>query len=163
MYPTLAAIGGAKLPNPQKHPLDGASFAGILRGGKAEQNGKTIYWHFPGYMDNRAVSVTSVIKNIGADRYKLLYFYEPRRYELYKLSADIGEKNDLLEGKPSAATMATATELRTDMLAWLAKMNPPAMKYRADGKPVPGPVPFAEATRKPNGVTDVVPRRAAKK
>ena len=103
-------------------------------------------------MDDRAVPVTSVIKNAGADRYKLLYFYEPRRYELYKLSADIGEKNDLLEGTPGAGVMAIATDLRNDMLAWLAKMKPPAMKYRADGKEVPGPVPFAEATRKPNGV-----------
>ena len=163
MYPTLSAIAGAKRPDPKAHPLDGESFAGVLRGSQAELRRKSIYWHFPGYMDDRAVPVTSVIKNLGADRYKLLYFYEPRRYELYKLSADIGEKHDLLEGTPGANVMATATDLRDDMLAWLAKMNPPAMKYRADGKQVPDPVPFAEATRKPNGVNHAARRRAAKK
>jgi arylsulfatase A-like enzyme len=160
MYPTLAAIGGAKLPEAKVHPLDGESFAVILRGSQAEMHRKAIYWHFPGYMDDRAVPVTSIIKNTGGgDRYKLLYFYEPRRYELYKLSADIGEKNDLLEGKPDASVTAVATDLRNDMLAWLAKMKPPVMKYRAGGMEVPGPVPFAEATRKPTGVREGQNRR----
>jgi len=162
MYPTLSSIAGAKLPDPKAHPLDGESFTGILRGSRTELQRKSIYWHFPGYMDTRAVPVTSVIKNVGADRYKLLYFYEPRRYEMYKLSADIGEKNDLMEGAPDRSVMAIATDLRNDMLAWLARMNPPAMKYRADGKEVPGPVPFAESTRKPTHVQDRPARRAAK-
>jgi hypothetical protein len=42
-------------------------------------------------------------------------------------------------------------------------MNPPVMKYRAEGKEVPGPVPFAEVTRKPNGVKDGTTWRAAGK
>ena len=70
-----------------------------LRGSQTELKRKAIYWHFPGYMDNRAVPITSIIKDIGPDRYKLLYFYEPRRYELYKLSADIGEKNGPAGGR----------------------------------------------------------------
>jgi hypothetical protein len=59
--------------------------------------------------------------------------------------------------------MSIATDLRNDMLAWLVKMNPPVMQYRADGKEVPGAVPLSEATRKPTGIDDVSHRCAARK
>src|SRR5262249_34102147 len=70
-YPTFAAFARAKLPDAKQHMLDGESFAGILRGQKKRLDRQAIYWHFPGYLDTRAVPCSTIIKDRGGKRYKL--------------------------------------------------------------------------------------------
>jgi arylsulfatase A-like enzyme len=154
LYPTFAALGRAALPDSNRHTLDGVSLDGVLRGKEKTPTGRdTLYWHFPGYLDTRAVPCSSVVKDRhaaeggGGKRYKLMYFYEDRHYELYCLSDDPGEDKNLLAGKdaPTGAIRGVAEDLRTDLSGWLARIAPSYPTDPATGKAVPSPVPFGEA------------------
>lgn len=142
IYPTLAEFAGANLPEASMHPLDGESLAPILLGKSDKLKREAIFGHFPGYMDSRSVPTTYVVRSFGTDQYKMLYFYETQVYELYNISKDIGESNNLLDGKPSSEIKKVAEILRNDILLWLEKMTPEPMTYRSTGKSVPLPIPL---------------------
>ena len=141
-YPTLVEMAEAKLPDSKLYPLDGESFVPILVGQSAQLKRKAIFGHFPGYLGNRSKPTSYCIKNIGNERFKMLYFYENQTYELYKINTDLGETQNLLLGKPSEKLMIIANTMRDEMLAWLIKMKPEQMTYRSSGELVPLPKPI---------------------
>lgn len=116
--PTLAELSGAKLPKNQ--PVDGTSFVPLLKGKNLKK--RAIFWHYPLYLTgnncNRGWQGDKVLPIYGTNKmnwravpasaimkgdWKLIYFYEYERYELYNLSNDIGETNDLSEKNPKKA------------------------------------------------------------
>ena len=101
-YPTLAEI--SKLALPKKQPLDGVSFASLLRGAPASDwKRDAIFWHFPGYLQANSNLGTWRTTPAGAIRsgdLKLIEFFEDDRVELYDLSKDIGETTDLAASRP---------------------------------------------------------------
>lgn len=134
LYPTICEIAGAPLPASSVHELDGESFALILAGDETELSRDAIYHHFPGYLDRRAAPSSTIIKEVDGHRYKLFYFYEDGRYELYELSADLGESIDLLA--PSRITQAaydTASNLSADLRGWLDATGAAYPIVRASG------------------------------
>ena len=88
------------MPPEGEHPLDGESFAQILRKPNSDDDRGPVFYLFPGYMDTRAQPCVVAIDEIGGKRYKVLYYYESDAWELYDLSDDIGEANNLVEQKP---------------------------------------------------------------
>ncbi|MES2465490.1 MAG: sulfatase-like hydrolase/transferase, partial [Armatimonadota bacterium] len=79
LYPTLTTVAGAKMPDTKAQPLDGVSLAAVLRGQEKTPAGRdSLYWHFPGYLDTRAVPCSVIVKDRKEEgrRFKLLYFYE---------------------------------------------------------------------------------------
>ncbi len=135
-YPTLLELaGGSWLPPAQKHPLDGESFAQFLRNPKLTDKRSPIFYLFPGYMDIRAQPCVVVIDEIDNQRYKLLYYYESNKWELYNLSADIGEDRNIIKTHPKHATM-----LSNKIQNWLGQKHPtwkPKLPLaKKDGKPV---------------------------
>lgn len=140
-YPTLAEMAGAKLPNPQEHEIDGKSIASVLKGEKESLDDKTeLYWHFPGYMDVRNMPQSVIhYRHTNNQHYKLFYRYEDGSYELYNLSKDIGEKTNLLEGKPNQETLDLAMKMNTKLREWLLKRNAPTGSWRDSGKKVAYP------------------------
>jgi len=151
-YPTFADLAGAKLPAPSTHILDGESFAPILRGESPDVKREAIYYHFPGYLDNRAFPSSMIIKRLNGQQFKLFYSYEDQHYELYNLSEDLSEKHDLLQGKVAEKSLAVAKDLRDDLRGWLERVNPlyPTTK---SGEKVPLPIGIDEALRAGNRVT----------
>lgn len=156
LYPTLAELAGAKKPDAKAHILDGVSLAGLLRGTQKSLNTggnqarTSLFWHFPGYLDTRAIPCSVIIKDRASDgkRYKLLYFYENQHYELYNLSDDLSETKNLVAGSAAPAQGAVrdaAEELRADLVAWLARMKPAALTVASTRKPSPAPVPLDKA------------------
>lgn len=110
IYPTLLAAGGMPL-HLEQH-VDGVSFLPALRGERHER--APIVWHNtearPGQTGDRASSA------MRDGKWKVLYFYEDQRTELYDLQADIGENHDLAAEMPEKAK-----ELREAMFAHLKK------------------------------------------
>ena len=142
-YPTYADLAGASLPAPQNHVLDGESFAGILRGETSELNRDAVFWHFPGYLDDRSVPTSLITKDAGGKRYKLSYYYEDQRYELFNLTDDLSETTDLLARPISAADYAIARQMSSDLRAWLDDQGALYPTVRATGEPVPPPAPLS--------------------
>ncbi|MQY79583.1 MAG: sulfatase-like hydrolase/transferase [Bacteroidetes bacterium] len=107
--PTFAEIASAQLPGDQ--PVDGVSFLPLLRGEQLELE-RSLFFHFPLYLGGsrdavlpawdgqenywRAVPSTTIISG----DWKLIYYYEYDRYELFNLKDDISEQHDLSSTKP---------------------------------------------------------------
>lgn len=113
--PTLAEIGGAKVPQQQ----DGVSFLKLLRGKTIDR--EAIYWHFPGYLQASEREGTWRTTPCGAMRsgpWKLIEFFEDGRLELYNLQDDIGETKNLADRWPQKIA-----ELHAKLQAWRADVH----------------------------------------
>jgi arylsulfatase A len=107
-------------------PLDGASLAGVLRGGGLARD--AIFWHYPHYHPGGAAPYSA----IRSGPWRLVHFYEDGRDELYDLAADPGETTDLATEQP-----AKATQLRSTLDTWLIDV----------GAQLPTPNPAADPAR----------------
>jgi arylsulfatase A-like enzyme len=118
LYPTLLEVAGAR-PDPA-YPLDGTSYVGLLTGGaKAER--KPLFWHFPGYLGAGANTWrTTPAGSVRCGDWKLLEFFETGKRELYNLTDDLGEKNDLAAAQPERAKA-----LHEKLLAWRKEVDAP--------------------------------------
>ena len=99
--PTIAAATGAALP---EGALDGASLMAHLRSADAAGAGRPLFWHFPHY---RGEVAPHGIVRMG--QWKLIEHYEGPTFELYDLSADLGEKRDLAPAQPDRVRAMAAT------------------------------------------------------
>jgi arylsulfatase A-like enzyme len=102
--PTLLELAG----QPAPAGLDGVSFAAVLTGrGPAPQ--RRLFWHFPHYTNQGS-------RPHGAVRdgtWMLVEYYDAESCELYDLSSDVGEKNDLAAKHPDRVAA-----LRAALAAW---------------------------------------------
>lgn len=109
-YPTMLDFAGATYPDGTTHPLDGVSLhPHLLDPNNVARNRGPIFYHFPGYMDNRAYACSMMIKDVDNKRYKYIYAYDPYyqpggtttqgfdQYQLYNLTDDISETTNLLD------------------------------------------------------------------
>ncbi len=88
--PTLLELAGAPVPP----GLDGISFAEGLTGSAIP--GRKIFWHFPHYT-NQGGRPCGVVRD---GSWLLIELYDEKKTELYNLSEDIGEKEDVTKKYP---------------------------------------------------------------
>jgi len=139
-YPTYLELAGNQwVPPESEHPLDGSSFSGVLKNPVAVKSREAIFYLFPGYLDSRAKPTVVAISDVGSKRYKLYYFYDTGEWELYCLSDDQGEADNLIRKQPEIA-IGLSKKIRV----WLdQKHSTWAPRYpleKASGKSV-GPPP----------------------
>jgi len=114
MYPTFAALAGAKLA--EGYTLDGVSMTRLFEEPGASLGERAIFAHFPGYLQSyikEAVWRTTPVATIREGNWKLLEFFEDGRLELYNLAEDLSERNNLVEQESKLAQ-----KLHKKMLAW---------------------------------------------
>jgi uncharacterized sulfatase len=130
LLPTFHDVAGAEIGDDAWR--DGASILAALEGGAGDSGARTFYWHFPYYHPERKfddcpaeigvedgyVSRTYPQSAMRKGRYKLLYFYEDDRCELYDLDADMAEQHDLSEAKHELLA-----ELRQDLMGYLETVD----------------------------------------
>ena len=104
-YPTLLQTAGQPL-NPEQHK-DGASLMPVLRGEKMEQ--RPLFWHYPHYGNQGGRPGAAVL--LGD--YKLIQHFEDDRIELYNVTNDVGETQEL-----SAQLPDKAAELLNILTSW---------------------------------------------
>ncbi|MDY7023233.1 MAG: sulfatase [Cyanobacteriota bacterium] len=117
---TFLALAGAEY-----RDLDGSNLLKLLKGNEfADQ--RSLGWHFPHYMPRENVTPSSVLRY---GNYKLHYWYENGRIELYDLEKDEGETKNLAGQKPELAS-----QLKQRLFRWLemnrAKMPRPNPDYQ---------------------------------
>jgi len=110
-YPTILEMAGLPL-KPDQH-LDGSSMVDLLLG-KTREDVSSLYWHYPHYGNQGGTPGAAVRRG----NYKLIEFFEDGRTELYDLSKDIGEQNNLSEVMPDLKK-----ELLEELHSWQKKVD----------------------------------------
>lgn len=116
--PTILEMAGvSKYKTVQKE--SGMSIMPLLRGESPKKFNRSLYWHFPNLWGGTGLTSKPLGRGYGAwssmlkNNYKLVYYYELDRCELFDLSNDISEKIDL-------AGQGVMSELRQAMLSDLS-------------------------------------------
>ena len=101
-YPTL--LDYCHLPSMASQHQDGISLRNILEDQTGQTN-RTLVWHYPHYHGSMWRPGSAIRK----DDWKLVHFYEQDQVELFDLSKDLGEQNNLADSLPEmAATLKAA-------------------------------------------------------
>lgn len=121
IHATVREIADAKLGG-EDQPVDGISFASVLRDPTLSRPERSLYWHLPHYHHSTPGS------SIRVGDWKLIEFFEDGSVELYHLGEDVSERNNLATVQP-----AIATRLRRQLTQWRqdvgAKMPVPNPNY----------------------------------
>lgn len=158
LYPTLMEAAGGST----AEILDGTSYyQHVLNPIGHPRNREPIYYHFPGYLDQRARPCSVVIKEVTGKRFKLIYNYDytydpavnddavkvlTQPWELYNITDDISEATNLIDGNYWTWLIygAIADELAGDLRAWLTQTDPTWNAVQAKDGGVPVPYPAAD-------------------
>ena len=130
-YPTLLELAGLPL-RPQQH-VDGMSLVPLLKGDALARG--PLFWHYPHY-GNQGGAPGGVVRD---GDWKLIEWYEGS-VELYNLTNDLGETNNLAAKNP-----AKLKELQAKLAAWRKEVSailptanpnfPPGDKAKRQTKP----------------------------
>jgi arylsulfatase A-like enzyme len=121
-YPTMLEMAGLDL-MPEQH-VDGISLVPLFRGDSLSE--RALFWHYPHYSNQGGKPGAAV--RLG--NYKLIEFFEDHRVELYDLSADPGEKENLAGDLPGKRD-----ELLKMLHRWQVSTGAEGMDPNPDYKP----------------------------
>jgi len=138
-YPTFLSLAGIEIEH--SHILDGSSIVPLLEGNKLMER-KSLFWHFPAYLQaykgltdesRDPIFRTRPVSVIRKGDWKLLLFHEEwvldggpdkmdenNSVELYNLKDDIGEQNNLVLSNTSKRD-----ELLNELIQWQIDISAP--------------------------------------
>ena len=130
-YPTILEIAGID-DYPTRESIDGVSFVPLLTGEGPISRERALVWNFPNIWGNEGPGI-NLDCAIRKGDWKLIYYYDTGRKELFNIARDISERHDLSHMYPEIVD-ALARELG-DYLRSHGGQRPSF----ADGKPCPWP------------------------
>lgn len=110
IFPTLLDLSGNEQVLKTISYLDGQSLKNWVLNPEEEKVRGPLYWHYPHY-GNQGGSPGSVIRE---GDWKLIYFYENQKTELYNLKEDIGEQKNLIDEMPELGE-----KMKNKLFHWL--------------------------------------------
>jgi len=128
IFPTLLEIAGVRRYRQIGGKIDGVSFFPLLRGRAPHQKDRALYWHFPHCYDQPPYSA------IRKADFKLIYFHNDQRLELYNLRDDIGESENLAERRKDIVK-----SLARQLSRFLKDCNADMPTIKSTGAAVPFP------------------------
>jgi arylsulfatase A-like enzyme len=102
-FTTLLAAAGVVA---SKQEVDGLDLTPLLRGESADQFDRSLVWHYPvfwggltspSYVQGPGMGPSSTIRR---DHWKLIYYHDGQRMELFNLDEDLSEKQNLVAEHP---------------------------------------------------------------
>lgn len=128
--PTILSMAGVRRYNTVQK-VDGVSFLPLLQGKKVKNSSdRLLVWHFPCKWDCSGEGIGSYSAARKGD-YKYIYFYDTGKSELYDLSRDLSESNNLaLDGRYESVRASMAAELT----AYLKSVNAQLPSLKATGE-----------------------------
>ena len=97
-FPTIldiAEVGDCET----KQTIDGVSFIPLLQGKRSNYNERALYWHYPNLWGNSGPGIGTT-SSIRKGDWKLIYYYDTGKKELFNITDDIGETIDYSNQKP---------------------------------------------------------------
>ncbi len=94
-FPSIIELAKSKDKAKTKQALHSKSFMQAIAGAHINEN-RPLFWHFPHDRGNKASADGSACSAIRLGDMKLIHFYKTGKSELYDLSKDIGEQNNLI-------------------------------------------------------------------
>ena len=118
-YPTLLAQAG--ITSAENELIDGVDLSPLING-EGQFKRQELFWHYPHYHGSAWTPGAAIRQG----EWKLIEFYESGTSELYNLTNDISETNDLSSKYPEKVSALTARlhELQISMNANKAILNP---------------------------------------
>ena len=107
-----------------KQCVDGVSFVPMLKGEKSDNGSRPLIWNMPNNWisgDNRDYGIGATC-TIRLGDYKLIYWYEDGKKELYNIRTDIGETDNIAESFP--LLVKQLSELLSDKLRSVDAQRP---------------------------------------
>lgn len=114
-----------------KQPVDGVSFMPMLIDKEKSLKHRNFYWNFPNLWDSSGPGIGATCTVRSGD-WKLIYWYETGKKELYNIQKDIGETNNLASQQPRLVK-----KLSKDLGKYLRKVNAQRPFFKATNKPCP--------------------------
>lgn len=111
-YPSFLEVAGIR--NSPGNVLDGISLVPLITQKKLPKR-ETFFWHYPSETGKWKPRMASAVRK---GDYKLIEFYQHKRYELYNIKEDISEKNDLQPAMPEKVR-----ELKLLLDNWKKEVN----------------------------------------
>lgn len=131
-FPTLLEMAGVK-DYKTVQPVDGISFMPLLTQSGDPSLGRKLYWNLPNLWGNTGPGLGATCTVRDGD-WKLVYYYENGKKELFNITDDIGEKKDL-----SAGNKELVKKLSGELGAYLREVGGQRPSFKATGKPCPWP------------------------
>ncbi len=135
IFPTFLEMAGLR--KEARKSTDGISFVPLLNGKGKFPGDRPIYWHYPNTYDQPPYS------SVRKGDWKLIYHHTDRRLELFNLSNDLGEKNNLLP-----LQWGVAQELASTLTDYLREVDAQMPSDKVLGKPVEYPIDALPLQRK---------------
>lgn len=113
--------------------VDGISFMPMLKQEDKSAENRNLIWHYPNKWGSTGpgIGTTSTIRS---GDWKLIYYYKYQHFELYNITEDIGEENNLENKFPEKVN-----ELSIKLGKYLRKVNARRPVFKATGRPAPWP------------------------
>lgn len=132
-FPTILEIAGVEDYHTVQ-PIDGKSFVPLLtNSGDNPSEGRCLFWNCPNLWGNNGPGIGPTC-TIRDGEWKLVYYYEDGKKELFNIHEDISEKKDL-SGVNSAVTSLLSRKLGE----YLRKVGAQRPSFIATGEPCPWP------------------------
>ncbi len=130
--PSILEMAGLEMPD-SVSTVDGISFVPLLDGTGDPSQGRALFWNFPNIWGNEGPGI-NLNCAVRKGEWKLVYYYETGRKELFRIPEDIGEKNDLSGIYPSVVQ-----GLSVELGRFLREVGADRPSFRSTGKPCPWP------------------------
>lgn len=132
IFPTVLDLAGVRYKDaPQK--IDGRSIVPLLKNPEKGSRGRRLYWNIPNIWDETGPGIGPSCTVRSGD-WKLIYFYETGRKELYNITEDIGEDHDLSSERPEIVR-----KLSRELGRYLRRAGGQRPSFKATGQPCPWP------------------------
>jgi Arylsulfatase A and related enzymes len=131
-YPTLLEMAGVRK-YMTVQPIDGVSFMPLLKQTGDPSKGRSLYWNCPNLWDLSGPGIGPTCTVRKGD-WKLIYYYETGKKELFNIPQDIGETRNLADDYPQLVK-----KLSKDLGRYLRRVGGQRPSFKNTGKPCPWP------------------------
>jgi arylsulfatase A-like enzyme len=132
-FTTVLDIAGVALPQNLPQTVDGVSFVPLLKGEVRPADQRALFWHYPNWWGPTGPGIGSS-STIRRGDWKLIYFHDGPRYELFNLANDLGETKNLADVETEKRD-----ELAAELKAYLQKVQAQMPRDKKTDRPVPLP------------------------